>query len=242
MNIKQFGTVAEIGKQREVERACLLAFFHFRTAKKEEFTAAEAGQWLIDYGFASPNRARLEQNLRDSGNTIKGQSAGSFRLNLAYVALMDKAHPQLQEKSEEVLDHDTILVEAEYKGTRGYIEALAKQINRSYEENIFDGCAVLMRRLLEIMLILSYKELKIEAAIQDGAGNFKMLEGIINDAITNSTLKLSRNRELLDEFRTLGNFSAHKIEYICRRQYIKPHIMSYRALITELMHKAGLKT
>jgi hypothetical protein len=43
-------------------------------------------------------------------------------------------------------------------------------------------------------------------------------------------------------FRKLGNFSAHKIEYTCHRQYIQPHIMDYRGVITELLHKAGLKT
>lgn len=94
----------------------------------------------------------------------------------------------------------------------------------------------------EIMLILSYQKLGIDAAIKGPDGSFKMLEGIINDAKTNSTLSLSRNsKDLLDEFRTLGNFSAHKIEYICRRGYIQPHIMSYRGIITELLHKSGIK-
>ena len=242
MNIKQFGTVCVIDSQREVERACLLAYFHLRTAKKDEFTAVEASQWLVDYGFATPNRTRLEQNLRASGNTVRGQRGG-YRLNLAFVTTLDKAHPQLQEKSEEIMDHDTILVEVEYKVGRGYIESLAKQINRSYEENVFDGCAVLMRRLLEVMLILAYRKLGIESAIQEPDGSYKMLEGIINDAKTNSMLKLSRNsKEMLEVFRKLGNFSAHKIEYTCHRQYIQPHIMDYRVIITELLHKAGLKT
>ncbi len=242
MNVKQFGAACDIDSQREVERACLLAFFYLRTGKKDEFTAAEAAQWLADYGFATPNRARLDQNLRASGNTVRGQRGG-YRLNLAYVNILDKAHPQLQEKSEEILDHGTVLVEAEYKVGRGYIESLAKQINRSYEENIFDGCAVLMRRLLEVMLILAYGKLGIESAIQEPDGSYKMLEGIINDSKTNGTLRLSRNsKEVLEVFRKLGNFSAHKIEYTCHRQYIQPHIMDYRGVITELLHKAGLKT
>jgi len=242
MNIKQFGAACDIDNQQEVERACLLAFFHLRTAKKVEFTATEAAQWLVDYGFAIPNRTRLDHNLRVSGNTVRGQGGG-YRLNIAFVTAKDKAHPQLQNKSEEIVDHDTILVEAEYKVGRGYIESLAKQINRSYEENIFDGCAVLMRRLLEVMLILGYRKLGIESAIQEPDGSYKMLESIINDAKTNGTLKLSRNsKETLEVFRKLGNFSAHKIEYTCHRQYIQPHIMDYRGIITELLHKAGLKT
>jgi len=99
-----------------------------------------------------------------------------------------------------------------------------------------------MRRLVEILLILSYRHLKIESAIQDENGNFEMLEVIINDAKTNSTLGLSRNgKNSLNTFRERGNFSAHKIEYTCRREYIVPHIQDYRALVTELLHNAGIR-
>jgi len=79
--------------------------------------------------------------------------------------------------------------------------------------------------------------------IKDAAGNYLMLEGIVKNAKTNSDLDLSRNtKSNLDTFRVLGNFSAHKIEYTCRREYIKPHIQDFRALIMELLHKAGLRT
>jgi hypothetical protein len=100
-----------------------------------------------------------------------------------------------------------------------------------------------MRRLVEVLLILSYRELKIESEIKDASSAYLMLEGIIGNAKTNATLDLSRNsKSNLDLFRQLGNFSAHKIEYTCRREYIKPHIPEYRALIVELLHKAGLRT
>jgi hypothetical protein len=93
------------------------------------------------------------------------------------------------------------------------------------------------------MLILSYKHLHIESAIQNGDGSFMMLEGIISSAKTNPTLALSRNsKSSLEVFRQLGNFSAHKIEYTCRREYIQPHIQEYRAMFVELLYKAGIRT
>ena len=42
-------------------------------------------------------------------------------------------------------------------------------------------------------------------------------------------------------FKDLGNYSAHKIWYNCTQGDIKPHILKYRAIIEELMYKAGLK-
>lgn len=116
-------------------------------------------------------------------------------------------------------------------------------MNAAYEQNIFDGCAVLMRRLVEVLLILAYRHLGIENEIQDANGNYSMLDGILNNAKQNQKLALSRNsKQHIDTYRQLGNFSAHRIEYVCRREYIQPHIQDYRALIVELLHKAGIRS
>jgi hypothetical protein len=143
---------------------------------------------------------------------------------------------------QEVVDDGTILPPVLYQKTRGYIETLAKQINRSYEETIFDGCAVLMRRLEEISLIMAYEHLGIAAEIKGADGNDVLLEAIVKNAEGNAKLNLGRNsRKSIDMFRELGNYSAHKIYYLCKREYIREKIDEYRALIDELPHKAGLR-
>lgn len=66
---------------------------------------------------------------------------------------------------------------------------------------------------------------------------------IVKNAVVNTTLALSRNSKTsVETFRVLGNYSAHKITYTCKREYIKEKIDEYRALIDELLHKAGLRT
>jgi hypothetical protein len=159
------------------------------------------------------------------------------------VKKLEARFPELNEKSQQVIEHGTILPEPDYKNTRGYIESLARQINASYEHNVFDGCAVLMRRLVEILLILSYRHLQIDAEIKDANGNYVMLEAIVSNAKNNAKLSLSRNSKTnLDVFRELGNFSAHKIEYTCKREYIKQEIQQFRAVIGELLHRSGIRT
>ena len=70
-----------------------------------------------------------------------------------------------------------------------------------------------------------------------------MLEAIVANATGNPALNLSRNaRQWIETFRKLGNYSAHKITYTCRREYLKEKIDDYRALVDELLHKAGLRT
>lgn len=241
MTLDQFKVASGLPSLTEVDKVCHLAFFYLKSAAMQEFTVAEANEWLVNAGGAAPNQSRLYRKLSASRNTIKGQRG--FRLAPKHIQTLETQYPALSQKPQEVMDYGTILPELEYKGTRGYIERLAQQINASYEQNIFDGSAVLMRRLVEILLILSYRNLNIEDSIKDVQGNYQMLDGIIGDAKTNSALGLSRNsKSHLDVFRKLGNFSAHKIEYTCHREYIEPHIQDYRALITELLHKSGIRT
>jgi hypothetical protein len=241
VNIQQFAQLCDLPALSEVEKTCHLAFYYFKVNKQAHFTVSDAALWLPNVGSAHPNKTRLAERLRNSRDTQR--EGRGFRLTLKYIAELEEKYPTVGEKSQDVVEHGTILPEADYEKTRGYVERLAKQINAAYEHNVFDGCSVLMRRLVEILLILSYQHLRIDAEIKDAAGNYLMLDGIITNAKQNATLNLSRNGKTSAEtFRTLGNFSAHKIEYICKREYIAPEIPSFRALISELLHKAGIRT
>lgn len=241
MNIQQFAALCDFAALSEVEKACHLAFYYLKVNKQEHFTVSDAALWLPKAGSAHPNKTRLAERLRNSPNTLR--DGGGFRLTLGYVDELERKYPAVGEKSQDIVDLGTILPEADYEKTRGYIERLAKQINASYEQNIFDGCAVLMRRLVEILLVLCYQQLAIDHEIKDAAGNYFMLDGIITNARGNTVLNLSRNgKTAVETFRTLGNFSAHKIEYTCKREYIKPEIANFRALVSELLHKAGIRT
>lgn len=121
------------------------------------------------------------------------------------------------------------------------VQSLCKQINSSYENNLFDCTAVIMRRLLESLLVLSYQKAGIETDIMNG--NYHVtLDKIIKNAEQNTVLALSSNtKKDMSLFKDLGNYSAHKIWYNCTQGDIKPHILKYRAIIEELLYKAGLK-
>lgn len=241
MTIDKFRKACGYDSMSETDKVCHLAFFHLKTKSIQEFSAADAARWLVDAGGATPNQSRLDGNLRSSRNTVK--ASRGWRLKGDFVGALQAKYPALSEKSQEVVDEGAILPPALYEKTRGYIESLAKQINASYEGNIFDGCAVLMRRLEEVLLIHSYEKLGIAADIKGGNGNYYLLEGIVNDAVTNATLNLSRNSKVsIEDIRQLGNYSAHKITYTCKREYIREKIAEFRALVDELLHKSGIRT
>ena len=67
---------------------------------------------------------------------------------------------------------DDILPFDLYQSTRNNIEKIADQINKSFCFEIYDGTAVLMRRLIEMLLILSFKAINQEYDIRGTDGNY----------------------------------------------------------------------
>jgi hypothetical protein len=242
MTLSEFARVSRLATAEELEKVRLLAFYFHKTSAKTDFTIRDVSDWLLILHLAAPNPSRLRGKLAVARSFIRGKSPNTFRLHAVDLDELQAIYPGLRSGSEDVVSEDTILPLPLYADTRGFVEALAKQINAAYEYNIFDGCAVLMRRLAEVLLILSYEHLNTEASILDSAGNYMPLERIVTDAKTNTKLRLSRNsKAFMDEFRTLGNFAAHKIYFTARRTDVKNVSGEYRALIEELLYKAGIR-
>lgn len=146
------------------------------------------------------------------------------------------------EDDTKITQNESILPTAIFEGLSPNLQSLCKQINASYEHNLYDCTAIIMRRLLEGLLVLSYQYNCIEADITDNNGYHYVLDKIIKNAENNPILALSANtKKDMALFKNLGNYSAHKIWYNSTKSDIEPHILKYRAIIEELIYKAGLK-
>ncbi len=241
MRLGDFFRKCDFFELSEMEKVKHLHFYQYAKEKNADFTVKEISNILTQEGFSAPNTSRLKEKLKKSRDFIKGNRVDSFTLNKKIKEDFKNKFPQLQDENEEIITIDTILPNSLYTGTRGYIEKLAKQINSSYENNIFDGCAVLMRRLLEVLLILGYEHIGRKDEIEDD-GELKNLNFVINYTLSNNIFSLSKGtRECLDDFRKLGNFSAHRIQYNCRKADIKNVAMEYRVCVEELLYANGLK-
>ena len=241
MNIKNFAKTTSLGNKTELEKAYYLAYFICNLGGAQDIGIEDLCSSFEKLSFSQPNKARLKGRLQKSKLFIKGKTPNSFKLHSNSVKKIEDEFPQITDKSEEIIFGDSILPSTLFMNTRGFIESLAKQVNSCYENNLFDACAVIMRRLLEVCLILSYEKLGIEADIKDGNGDYKQLNYIVANAKGNSTLSLSRNtKSCLEDFRTVGNFSAHKIYYNAKKQDIKKVSIEYRATIEELLYKSGV--
>lgn len=148
----------------------------------------------------------------------------------------------IEDNSSEIEHFNTIIPEELFYGLQNNFQKLCKQINASYEHNLFDCTAVMMRRLLEGLLVLSYQNNGIDDEIVDRNGKNYSLDKIIKNAEQNITLKLSSNtKKDMSKFKELGNYSAHKIWFNTAKSDIEPNILRFRAVIEELIYKANLR-
>ena len=104
----------------------------------------------------------------------------SARIEAHITRLINRLEILLGEELVEEKCPDEILPLDLYKGTRQNIESIADQINKSFHFGIYDGCAVLMRRLIEMLLILAFKEHKQDTDIRDIDGYYVPLHKIID--------------------------------------------------------------
>lgn len=137
----------------------------------------------------------------------------------------------------------SVLPQAIVSGTRGYIERVTQQINGTYEKGWFDGCAVMMRRLLETLIIECFEANGIAAKIKKpNTGDFLLLADLISCLLQEPAWNLGRNTKLaLPKLKTLGDLSAHSRRYNAHREDIDKQIPDFRTTCQELVYLAGLK-
>jgi hypothetical protein len=242
MDINEFSNRQNLLSKTEIEKVFYLAFYYLRLNSQEEFDLDDVKRWFSMLNLPAPNITRLGKKLSASSDFIRGKRVKSYRLHAKRIKELQELLPDIAYKSTEVTSDGEILPNSLLDGKRQYIQQFGKQINSTYRNNIFDGCAVLMRRMVEICLIHVYENLGIDNQIKIGPDKFKDLKEIIKDAVSNSAVNLTKDsKDCLDEFRELGNLSAHRLYYNCKSEEINNVKKEFRLLVEELFNKAGKK-
>lgn len=136
-----------------------------------------------------------------------------------------------------------VLPRALATGTRGYIERVVDQINGCYEKGWFDGCSVMMRRLLETLIIECFEKHGIANKIKDNrSGDYFYLSDLISHTLNETSWNLGRNtKKALPAFKAVGDQSAHSRRYNAHREDIDKLLPDFRTACQELLYIAGLK-
>lgn len=242
MDILDYINSTELKTQKQDIQAALLCYYHYKTTGENIFDMKGIQELFSDAGFSQVNGSRVKKGLLDS-KIMRVPKTMKSSLEFVPATLQDyeKRYSGLWNDTTTIQSDSELIDESKFCGKRNYLNRLIKQINSCYGNNCYDATAVLMRRLFEILLILSYQNLGIDEEIKDSSGNgYVMLDKIVKNALSNQTLKLSRIKNEFDSFRQIGNFSAHNITYTAGRKDIDDIKINYRVMLEELYNKSGI--
>ena len=126
--------------------------------------------------------------------------------------------------------------------TRGYLKILANQALLSYNKGIYDGCSVLTRKLIEILIIECFERHGSENQIKTQSGNFFYLSDLITEFLKEPAWNIGRNaKNSLPKIKDLGDKSAHNRRYIARENDLQGIRENVRTVIEELVHLIDYK-
>lgn len=244
MNLFDYSTKCDLSCKAEIERAKFLSYYNYKINGQTSFNTADIKELFASCGFNSPNISRLTNNLTKGKNKIFLVSKGnpiSYSFIPTVLQFMENSYGNLFSDYESIESDSNFIDENKFCNKRPYLDKLIKQINHCYDNNCYDACAVLLRRLFEILLILTYQNNNIDDEIKDKNGTgYVMLDSIVKNAINNTTLKFTRIKKEFDTFRAIGNYSAHNIFYTAGRKDIDDIKLSYRVMLEELYNKSGI--
>jgi len=227
-------------KKTQLGEAIVFAWFHEKTVGGP-VPFQEIIAYFARAKLARPNPSRLRAAISRSHEIHRSAAdKDAFEVDRAVAIGLEEEYGTLIHNDEDIVSSSEVLDESLFVGKRQFLDKLIKQVNHCYSNNCFDACAMLMRRVFEIVLILGYERHGIQDQIKEN-GDYAKLERIVADAVQNKTLNVSRSRRQYDSIRNLGNFAAHKIHYNTRKSDIDEIKQDYRVCLEELYYIAGLK-
>jgi hypothetical protein len=127
------------------------------------------------------------------------------------------------------------------RADRAYLVKIAEQMNGSFREGWFDACAVMMRRLVEIVIIEAFEHHALSGKIQDKKGDYLQLSALIDCALAEPAFRLSRHaKKELPKLRDIGHRSAHGRYFTAQKADVEKLEDGIRVVVEEFLNHAGL--
>jgi len=117
---------------------------------------------------------------------------------------------------------------------QGVLHKVLWEANRCYDAACYNGCAALIRRLIESLIIEAFEKHGIDSRIKKN-GDYLDLGALIGKAIAEPTLRLTRNtKKVLPALKFFGDMAAHNRMALVRKDDLDRLHNEIRAGIEEL--------
>ena len=228
-------------EKSQKEKTDILAYYYLSYVDNSGFSASD-----IKFLFSSLNiqpYTKLNEYLRENskGRNKKYLKSSELKFSLVRsVTELIKSEIGIA-KAPDPNNSDFIPLSI-FLNTRGYIEKIGEQMISSYDVGIYDGCSVLMRKLLELLIIEIYEQHQVDSKIKDSSGHFYHLGDLITLVTNEPSWNLSRNcKQAMKSIKKIGDLSAHNRRFIARKLDMDKIKEDVRIVFEELIHLNGYK-
>lgn len=125
-----------------------------------------------------------------------------------------------------------------FDNTRDYLRKTARQAILCYDYGIYDGCLVMIRRLIETLIIELFEHRELKERISDKNNNYLFCGDLIDKLLEEKSLwTLGRNTvQELPKIKKMGDLSAHNRRFNAKKSDIDSIRIGLRVVLEELVH------
>lgn len=124
-----------------------------------------------------------------------------------------------------------------FNNTRGYLLKIATQACKCYDLGLYDACAVMTRKLVEVLIIEVFERHSISSKIKGSGGNFYYLSDLIDTLLAETIWNVGRNaKQSIPSLKKMGDQSAHNRRYFVQESEINKTKDDLRVVLEELLH------
>jgi hypothetical protein len=117
----------------------------------------------------------------------------------------------------------------------GVLKKVLWEINRCYDGACYNGCAAMIRRLVESLIVQGFEHHAIADRIKRD-GNYVDFSELIGKAVAESKLGLTRNtKRILPDLKFFGDLAAHNRRSLVRKDDLDRLHHAIRSAIEELV-------
>lgn len=239
---KDFLSLQEIHDLKLVDRFVALLWWHHHYSNGVFITLDQLCQESEAAGYPAINKSRDGKKISKDVRTSTQPKGGAYKINLRAVKKMDEQYLSLL-KNKPLQKSDTLFSMDDFKSTRGYIERVVQQINVSYDTQLYDCCAVMVRRLLETLIIEIYESKNRADEIKGSDNCFMMFSGLLSFLEKDKNINVGRQTmKGLSDFKAIADSSAHNRRFNASKKDIDDKIGGVQLAVSELRQLAFDKT
>jgi hypothetical protein len=242
LTLDGFCEVVKNLNRSNAEKALAVLWYFDHEQPNVAKTAGQLTKVLGDHHIGTPNQTALAESIRKT--KLASESKSGFSLKPGSRKMIRDLLPDLDGIQPEMDHASGYLPEPVWKNTRGYIEAVCRELNGSFRHAYYNAAAVMLRRLLETLIIEAYEHLNREIEIKDGGGNYLMLSDLADRVCGergHRGLNLGRDsKKALKDAREIGNWSAHARRFNAHAGDLTKFQAGMRLLVQDLIQTGDL--